>query len=169
MSTLNAEKLLNSLAQDFEKFTADNNFDNPLFIGIRTGGVWVAKHLQKILNNKTKLGILDISFYRDDFSRVGLQPTVKPSQLPLSVDDRHIVLVDDVLHTGRTVRAALNEIFDYGRPASVCLVVLVQRSGRELPIQANIVGETITLNATQHVKLSRTEDKLKSLILEVVD
>ena len=168
MTTLDAEELLSSIAQDLEKFTAENNIDQPLFIGIRTGGVWVAKHLQKLLNNQSALGILDISFYRDDFSRVGLQPTVKPSQLPLSVDDRHIVLVDDVLHTGRTVRAALNEIFDYGRPASVCLAVLVQRSGRELPIQADLVGKTLDLKATQHVKLSRMEDAQKSLLLEVV-
>lgn len=168
MTTLDTEKILTSLSEDLQKYISENNIENPLYVGIRTGGVWVAKHLKKLLNNETELGILDISFYRDDFSRVGLQPTVKPSQLPLSVDDRHIVLIDDVLHTGRTVRAALNEIFDYGRPASVCLVVLVQRSGRELPIQADLTGETINLQATQHVKLSRMEDKQKSLVLEVV-
>ena len=168
MTTLDAEKLLVSLSKDLQKYTTEHNIDNPLFIGIRTGGVWVARHLQRLLKNESELGILDISFYRDDFSRVGLQPTVKPSHLPLSVDERHIILIDDVLHTGRTVRAALNEIFDYGRPASVCLAVLVQRNGRELPIQADITGATIHLKATQHVKLSRMEDKQKSLHLEVV-
>ena len=99
------------------------------------------------------------------FSRAGIQPTVKPSKLPLSVNDRHIILIDDVLYTGRTVRAALNEIFDYGRPASVSLVTLVQRNGRELPIQADVVGESLNLEAKQHVKLSGPDP----LTLQIVD
>jgi pyrimidine operon attenuation protein/uracil phosphoribosyltransferase len=86
-----------------------------------------------------------------------MHPQVAPSNLPFEVDDRHIVLVDDVLHTGRTIRAALNEIFDYGRPASVILVTLVDRGGRELPIAADIVGVQLNLTANQHVKLSGPE------------
>ena len=82
-------------------------------------------------------GSLDISFYRDDFSRIGLNPKVKASQLPEDISDRHILLIDDVLQTGRTIRAAMNEIFDYGRPASIKLCVLLERNGRELPIQAD--------------------------------
>ncbi len=93
----------------------------------------------------SKLGSLDISFYRDDFTRIGMNPQVKPSDLPFSVDARHIILVDDVLYTGRTVRAAMNEIFDYGRPASIMLATLVDRGGRELPIQANVVGQHLEL------------------------
>lgn len=165
MTVLNVQQLLEKLAKDLGIYMGEKNITNPVFIGIRTGGVWVAKHLQSLLNNKDELGVLDITFYRDDFSRVGIQPTVKPSQLPLSVNDRHIILIDDVLHTGRTVRAALNEIFDYGRPASVSLVTLVQRNGRELPIQADVVGDSLSLDAKQHVKLSGPEP----LALEIVD
>jgi len=154
MTELNANQLLKDLATDLDRYLSDHKISDPVFIGIQTGGVWVAKKLQSLLNNDQKLGVLDISFYRDDFSRTGIQPTVKPSVLPLSVNDKHIVLIDDVLHTGRTVRAALNEIFDYGRPASVSLVVLVQRNGNELPIKPDVVASVITLDASQHVKLS---------------
>ena len=110
------------------------------------------------------MGILDISFYRDDFSRLGLNPQVKPSKIPLDITDEHIILVDDVLHTGRTARAALNELFDYGRPASVHLVVLVDRGGRELPIAAQVAGKIIDLPPHQHVKLTGP----KPLKLEVI-
>jgi pyrimidine operon attenuation protein/uracil phosphoribosyltransferase len=126
-------------------------------VGIHTGGVWVAERLHQRLGNTQALGKLDISFYRDDFSRIGMNPQVKPSQLPTSIDDCHIILVDDVLHTGRTIRAALNELFDYGRPACVTLVVLGERSGRELPIQADVVGEHFTLAAHEHLKLTGPE------------
>ena len=168
MTELNAQQLLKDLAKDLSSYLSTHNIKDPIFIGIQTGGVWVAKQLQSLLNDKQKLGVLDITFYRDDFSRAGIQPTVKPSKLPLGVNDKHIILVDDVLHTGRTVRAALNEIFDYGRPASVCLVALVQRNGRELPIQADIVASTLTLDITQHIKLSGP-DPLELKILEVSD
>ena len=165
MTELNAQELLKDLAKDLNTHLTENKISDPIFIGIQTGGVWVAKQLQALLNNKDKLGVLDITFYRDDFSRAGIQPTVKPSKLPLSVNDKHIVLIDDVLHTGRTVRAALNEIFDYGRPASVSLVVLVQRNGRELPIQADVVASMLTLDKTQHVKLSGPDP----LELKIID
>ena len=168
MKDLNANELLKDLAKGLDSYLTEQNIKKPIFIGIQTGGVWIAKQLQALLNNKDKLGVLDITFYRDDFSRAGIQPTVKPSKLPLSVDNQHIILVDDVLHTGRTVRAALNEIFDYGRPASVSLVVLVQRNGSELPIQADVVASTLTLDATQHVKLSGP-DPLELKILEVTE
>ncbi len=126
----------------------------PLMIGIHTGGVWVAERLHKRLAFTEPLGTLDISFYRDDFSRVGIHPQVKTSYLPVSLDGRHIILVDDVLHTGRTIRAALNEIFDFARPASVALAVLIVRDGRELPVQPDIVGAAVTLSPHQHIKLT---------------
>lgn len=129
------------------------NVHKPLMIGIHTGGVWVAERLHKLLHLDDPLGSLDISFYRDDFTRVGVNPQVKASTLPVSIDDRHVILVDDVLHTGRTIRAALNEIFDYGRPAAVTLAVLIERDGRELPIEAQIVGARLKLAKRQHVKL----------------
>jgi pyrimidine operon attenuation protein/uracil phosphoribosyltransferase len=127
--------------------------NNPLMIGIHTGGVWVAQRLHDILELKEPIGTLDISFYRDDFTRIGLNPQVKASDLSSDVDDRHVILVDDVLHTGRTIRAAMNEIFDYGRPASITLAVLICRDGRELPIQADVFGEKITLKSNQQIKL----------------
>ena len=139
---------------------------HPLMIGIYTGGVWVAERLHAKLGLKEPLGTLDISFNRDDFTRVGMNPQVKVSQLPVSVNERHVILVDDVLHTGRTIRAALNEIFDYGRPASVTLAVLIERSGRELPIEAEVVGEHMKLGKHQHVKLTGPE-KLELKIQEI--
>lgn len=125
----------------------------PIMIGIHTGGVWVAERLHGLLALGEPLGTLDISFYRDDFTRVGVNPTVKTSNLPINIEDRHVLLVDDVLHTGRTIRAALNEIFDYGRPASVTLAVLLNRDGRELPIEAQVVGHHLKLRKNQHIKL----------------
>ena len=125
----------------------------PLMIGIHTGGAWLAERLHKLLQFDEPLGTLDISFYRDDFTRIGMNPQVKASELPFDMEDRHIILVDDVLHTGRTIRAAMNEIFDYARPASVKLAVLINRGGRELPIQADIIGESVELKPGQQIKL----------------
>jgi len=137
---------------------------SPKMIGIRTGGEWVAQKLHQQLNLPDELGVIDISFYRDDFSKMGLNPTVKPSNIPWDIEDQHIILVDDVLFTGRTTRAALNEIFDFGRPASVTLVTLLDRSGcRELPFQADIVGSSIECRRT--IKLTGP-DPLKVTIVE---
>ncbi|HLF24147.1 MAG TPA: bifunctional pyr operon transcriptional regulator/uracil phosphoribosyltransferase PyrR [Burkholderiales bacterium] len=141
---------------------------HPLMVGIHTGGVWVANRLHRQLKLPDPLGAIDISFYRDDFTRIGMNPQVKASNLPVSVEDRHVILVDDVLHTGRTIRAALNEIFDYGRPASVTLAVLIAREGRELPIEAEVVGTRMQLKKRQHVKLVGDPDKL-ALDLQEVD
>ncbi|MGA9031837.1 MAG: bifunctional pyr operon transcriptional regulator/uracil phosphoribosyltransferase PyrR [Sulfuricaulis sp.] len=138
---------------------------DPLMVGIHTGGVWVAERLHQMLEFKEPLGTLDISFYRDDFTRIGMNPQVRTSHLPVNVEDRHLILVDDVLHTGRTIRAALNEIFDYGRPASVMLACLIERGGRELPIEPQVVGEHVKLGKNQHVKLLGP-DKLELRIQE---
>jgi pyrimidine operon attenuation protein/uracil phosphoribosyltransferase len=148
------EQLLEKMAAELRARLAARQAANPLMIGIHSGGVWVAERLHALLDLEEPLGQLDISFYRDDFTRIGLNPAVRPSQLPFTVDERHIILVDDVLYTGRTIRAALNEIFDYGRPDSVTLAVLVDRGGRELPIQADVVGTSMGLTAHEHVKLS---------------
>jgi len=131
--------------------------NHTVMVGIHTGGVWIARLLHKKLGMQTPLGTLDISFYRDDFTRIGMNPQVRPSELPFTLDGRNIILVDDVLHTGRTVRAAMNELFDYGRPASIVLATLVERSGRELPIEANVVGLHMELAEHQHVKLGGPE------------
>jgi pyrimidine operon attenuation protein / uracil phosphoribosyltransferase len=127
-----------------------------VMVGIHTGGVWVAERLHQLLGVFHPLGKLNISFYRDDFSQRS-QPTVKPSDLPVEINNRHIILVDDVIYTGRTVRAALNELFDYGRPASVTLAVLVKRGGRELPIQPDVIGCAFDLDSNYQVKLSGPE------------
>ena len=129
-----------------------------VIVGIHTGGVWVAERLHAMLKCAQPLGTLDISFYRDDFSRIGLHPQVKPSNLPFDLEDRDIILVDDVLHTGRTVRAAMNELFDYGRPASIRLAVLVDRGGHELPIRPDFTGLVLSVPGHQNINLSRLDD-----------
>jgi len=129
-----------------------------VIVGIHTGGVWVAERLHALLGCALPLGTLDISFYRDDFSRIGLHPQVKPSSLPFDLEGRDILLVDDVLHSGRTVRAAMNELFDYGRPASIRLAVLVDRGGRELPIRPDFAGLTLSVPDHQNINLSRLDD-----------
>jgi pyrimidine operon attenuation protein/uracil phosphoribosyltransferase len=129
-----------------------------VIVGIHTGGVWVAERLHARLHCALPLGMLDISFYRDDFSRIGLHPQVKPSNLPFDLEGRDILLVDDVLHSGRTVRAAMNELFDYGRPASIRLAVLVDRGGHELPIRPDFVGLTLAVPGHQNINLSRLDD-----------
>ena len=161
-------KLIDQMANELREKFVDTSINDAVMIGIHTGGVWVAERLHALLNIQQPLAQLDISFYRDDFSRIGMNPQVKPSKLPVSVDDAHIILVDDILHTGRTIRAALNEIFDYGRPASVTLAVLGNRSGRELPIQADVVGKEFQLGQHEHVKLSGP-DPLQLQILEAME
>ncbi len=156
-ASVDVNALLVSMTKDLRSLLAQRGITDPAMIGIRTGGVWLAERLHAMLNIPYLLGTLDINFYRDDFTRMGIHPQVKPSQIPFNVDDRHIILVDDVLHTGRTIRAALNEIFDYGRPHSVILAVLVERSGRELPIEADVAGQHLDLSKQQHVKLSGPE------------
>lgn len=147
------DMLLKSMANHLNHKLKRQNREDVLMVGIHTGGVWVAERLHALLELHNPLGQLNIAFYRDDFSRIGLHPRVKPSTLPFEVENRHLVLVDDVLHTGRTIRAALNEIFDYGRPASVTLAVLVERNGRELPIQPDVIGYPLCLEPGKHVKL----------------
>lgn len=127
-------------------------------VGIHTGGVWIAERLHAALHCQQPLGVLDISFYRDDFSRIGLHPQVKPSNLPFDLEGRDILLVDDVLYSGRTVRAAMNELFDYGRPASIRLAVLVDRGGHELPIRPDFAGIELAVPDHQNINLSRLDD-----------
>jgi len=134
------ETLIGRMADSLRHEMDSRGVDNPLMLGIHTGGAWVADRLHKLLHIEAPLGALDISFYRDDFTRIGMNPEVRPSNIPDSVENRHIILVDDVLQSGRTIRAALNEIFDYGRPASVMLAILVERNGRELPIEPTVCG-----------------------------
>ncbi len=148
------DEAIEQMATDLAILGTKRGISVPLMIGIHTGGVWVAERLHSLAALNEPLGRLDISFYRDDFTHIGLHPQVRPSHLPVAVDDRHLVLVDDVLHTGRTIRAALNVLFDYGRPASVLLATLVERDGRELPIAPDVVGLRARLQAGEQIKLT---------------
>jgi pyrimidine operon attenuation protein/uracil phosphoribosyltransferase len=125
------------------------------FVGIYSGGAWIAERLAKAIEGDHPVGFIDVSFYRDDFSRTGLKPEVKRTELPFEIEGATIVLVDDVLYTGRSVRAAINELFDFGRPAKVELAVLVDRGGRELPIEPTYTGARLVVARELSIVLSR--------------
>jgi len=128
-----------------------------VLVGIHTGGVWVAERLHAALGLRIASGSIDVSFYRDDYSQRGLHANAKTSQIPFDVEGAHIVIVDDVLYTGRTIRAAMNEMFDYGRPAKIELAVLADRGGRELPIAPTYCPRTLSLPAAQTLALERAD------------
>jgi len=136
------------------------------FVGIHSGGAWVAERLAQALAGDHPVGYVDVSFYRDDFNSKGLKPEVKRTELPFDVEGATIVLVDDVLYTGRSVRAAINELFDFGRPARIELAVLVDRGGRELPIEATYVGARLAVARELSIVLSRAEDGTFALGVE---
>ena len=125
-----------------------------VLVGIWSGGAWLAERLQRDLALPTPHGVISSTLHRDDFGERGLVATADPTQLPFGVDGRPIVLIDDVLYTGRTIRAVVNELFDFGRPASVVLAVLVDRGGRELPIEAAYAAARISLPSTQRLSLA---------------
>lgn len=154
---LEINELLNTLEAELKRTLVERKLTNPLMIGIRTGGVWIAERMHQRLNLNEPLGLLDISFYRDDFSQIGVNPNVKPSQLPPHIEGRNIILIDDVFYTGRTIRAALNEIFDYGRPNQVVLAVLIERNGKQIPLCPDCIGASIALNSDQRIKLTGPE------------
>jgi pyrimidine operon attenuation protein/uracil phosphoribosyltransferase len=139
---------------------------NTAMIGLYTGGVWLAERLHAALALPEPLGTMDIAFYRDDYDKQGLARDPKRTQIPFSVGGRDLLLVDDVLYTGRTVRAAMNELFDYGRPARISLVVLADRGGRELPICAQHCGAKVEVNADMRLRLRRGDDAKLKLELE---
>ena len=157
--------LLSDMTQKLQHIIKEKNLDDPVMVGIHSAGVWIAQHLHDSLNIKEELGELNISFYRDDFSRIGLHPQIQPSKLPFSLENKHIILVDDVLYTGRTIRAAMNELFDYGRPASITLAVLIDRGNRELPVEAQVVGFKQLMEADSYFKLSNDNNKLDLRII----
>ncbi len=162
---LDPAALLAQLTSSVSDFLLARGRNNPLIIGLHRGGVWVANALHHSLKVDLQIGQLDISFYRDDFATAGLPSTAIGSQLPVDINGRHVVLVDDILYTGRTIRAAMNELFDYGRPASITLAVLIERDGRELPIQADCIGARIRLPTNQVLKLSQKHDGSLALVL----
>ena len=140
--------------------------DKVAIVGIYSGGAWLAERLAAALRLEGRLGFLDASFYRDDYASKGLRPDVRASQIPFDVDGATILLVDDVLYTGRTTRAAINELFDYGRPAKIMLAALLDRGGRELPIAADFVAETVTIDASASLVLQRAADGSFSLTVD---
>jgi pyrimidine operon attenuation protein/uracil phosphoribosyltransferase len=135
-------------------------------VGIHSGGAWLAERLAADLGLQARLGFIDVSFYRDDYARKGLHPDVKPTRIEFNVDGATIVLVDDVLYTGRTVRAAINVLFDYGRPARIMLAALLERDGRELPVAADFVGAHARLAPGRSLALSRDASGQLSLKIE---
>ena len=161
MQLPDAEQLLASLTAQMRPDIAANT----ALVGIYTGGVWLAKRLYRDLEIALPLGTLDVSFYRDDFGQIGLHPQVKPSDIPFEVEGSHIILVDDVLYTGRTIRAAINELFDYGRPASIRLAALIDRGGRELPVAAQYVGAELALPLDKMLALEKATDGKLTLSL----
>ena len=155
MTDIPVEPLIAQLSESLAPLFSSE--DHPIIVGIETGGYWIAREIHKRLKPETELGMLNITFYRDDFTKIGLHPTVKPSRLPTEIDGKTIILIDDVLHSGRTIRAAMNEIFDYGRPDRILLAILIDREDRELPIQPDYVAKTLVLDKNEHIKLEGPE------------
>jgi pyrimidine operon attenuation protein/uracil phosphoribosyltransferase len=157
-----AEQTLAALAERMKSAVA---FD-ARFVGIYSGGAWLADRLAQMIPGDHPVGYIDVSYYRDDFNRTGLKPAVRRSELPFEVEGATIVLVDDVLFTGRSVRAAINELFDYGRPAAIDLAVLIDRGGRELPIEATYAGARLAVARELSIVLSRSADGRLALTTE---
>jgi pyrimidine operon attenuation protein/uracil phosphoribosyltransferase len=167
ISLPDAEELLITLAKKLQPLLQANS----ALVGIESGGVWILQRLLLILEkdiatNAIEHGTLDVSFYRDDYEKRGLKAENRPSQIPFEVENKHIILIDDVFYTGRTTRAAMNELFDYGRPASITLVALVNRGGRELPIAPQITAADIALHASQNLQLIQNQEGTLSLELQ---
>jgi pyrimidine operon attenuation protein/uracil phosphoribosyltransferase len=157
-----AEKLCEQLARGLAPHVGPAT----AMVGIHTGGAWVAERLHAALGLKEPLGLLDPAFYRDDYAKQGLARDPKRSRIPFEVEGKDLLLVDDVLFSGRTVRAAMNELFDYGRPASIALVVLAERDGRQLPVCAQHAGAKVAVPAGMRLRLKRDAAGRLSLELE---
>lgn len=159
MDAEDIERTLNRLAHEI--IERNKGSKNLAIVGIRTRGEFLARRLaekiSKLENTGIPIGILDITFYRDDVRLKLRQPEVKTTEIDFAVDDKDIILVDDVLFTGRTVRAALDELIDFGRPKTVQLVVLIDRGNRELPIQADFVGKKVKTNLNEEIKVNLKE------------
>ena len=154
MLQLDAEALYTELAAGVRRLLPPGG----VLVGIWSGGAWLAERLHRDLGLAGAPGVISSTLHRDDFSARGLAAGTDPTQLPFAIDGSHIVLIDDVLYTGRTLRAVVNELFDFGRPASVQLAVLVDRGGRELPVTAAFAAARIALPAAQRLSLARSAD-----------
>ena len=157
-----AEKLCEQLAAELKPRVGPNT----AMVGLYTGGAWLAERLHGLLGMRTPLGLMDIAFYRDDYAARGLKHDPKRTKIPFDVNGAELLLVDDVLYSGRTVRAAMNELFDYGRPASISLVVLADRGGRQLPICPQHCAAKLEVPAGMRLRLKRGDDGKLALALE---
>lgn len=170
MTTLpDAEALYAELRRQVSAAMARLPTDSVHLVGILSGGAWIAERLHADLGLAGRPGTLNISLYRDDFDRIGLHHQTRPTDIPFEVEGRHLILVDDVLYTGRTIRGALNELFDYGRPASVQLAVLIDRGGRELPVAANLCAAQIEVPEGQNINLAREDERFTLTLQETGD
>ncbi|WP_144144829.1 bifunctional pyr operon transcriptional regulator/uracil phosphoribosyltransferase PyrR [Paraburkholderia sp. BCC1884] len=162
MSSIDAEALYRALLDQIRAAYGDqlgagrSDAEGAVLAGIHSGGAWLAERLAHDLNLPS-FGVVNVALHRDDYAKKGLHSQASPTSLPFSVDGRRIVLVDDVLYTGRTIRAAVNELYDYGRPAAVDLAVLADRGGRELPVAARFVGGMVTVPADATLVLAREQ------------
>ena len=157
-----AERLCEQLAAELRPLIGPKS----AMVGLYTGGAWLAERLHQILGMKSPLGLMDIAFYRDDYAARGLKHDPKRTKIPFDVNGCELLLVDDVLYSGRTVRAAMNELFDYGRPASISLVVLADRGGRQLPICAQHVGARVEVPEGMRLTLKRSDNGKLALAME---
>ncbi len=160
---LDAEQLYAQLEAAIKPALAGT--DRLAVVGIYSGGAWLAERLARALG-VIDVGFVDVSFYRDDYAERGLSAEVKPSQIPFDVEGATILLVDDVLYTGRTTRAAINTLFDYGRPAKIMLAALVDRGGRQLPVAADFCARTLTVEADQMLVLQQAADGRLTLTID---
>jgi pyrimidine operon attenuation protein/uracil phosphoribosyltransferase len=157
------DPLIDTLCQRLQEQLKQRGAKKPQIVGVHTGGFWVAERLAAMLGIGGPIGAIDIGFHRDDFDERGLRRPTGPTQIEGIVEARTVVLVDDVLHTGRTVRAAINAIFEYGRPTDILLAALVSRGGRQLPIQADAIGVELDLPAGQRLKLTGPDPMVLTL------
>jgi len=162
MKLPDAEKLCEQLAAEIKPRVTPKT----AMVGLYTGGAWLAERLHAMLKLRSPLGLMDIAFYRDDYAARGLKHDPKRTKIPFEVDGAEILLVDDVLYSGRTVRAAMNELFDYGRPASITLVVLADRGGRQLPICPQHCGASVEVPKGMRLQLTRADNGKLALALE---
>ncbi|SIT72790.1 pyrimidine operon attenuation protein / uracil phosphoribosyltransferase [Burkholderia sp. b13] len=155
IASIDAEQLYRAMRDPLQAALGDAiRSGTTALAGIHSGGAWIAERLAQDLG-AASFGVVNVALHRDDYAKKGLHSQAQPTSLPFGVDGRRIVLVDDVLFTGRTIRAAINELYDYGRPACVELAVLVDRGGRELPIAARFVGAVLDVPVNERLVLRR--------------
>ncbi|MBL0720470.1 bifunctional pyr operon transcriptional regulator/uracil phosphoribosyltransferase PyrR [Piscinibacter sp. Jin2] len=165
---LDAEALYLDLRARVQDWLAPRDPLENMLVGVWSGGAWLAERLHRDLGLPGRHGVVSSTLHRDDFGARGLAATTDPTSLPFEIENLHVLLVDDVLFTGRTTRAAINELFDFGRPASVTLAVLVDRGGRELPIEAAISAARIALPPAQRLALGRDAEGRFSFDLQTL-